>query len=191
MPHILERSTISSIEQRSENDSDMVNSQIMTSADDETREEISASNRNTDIHQHDNPRKKRKILLPETASSVLMKYVIENNKKHNDYKHPIDAFLVGLAPTLKNLPPHYQHLAKGKMFSVVQELEGQALFGSPATPHCSRDSWDDPPLTSRTLQPKDDSSPAVEIADFNITGLTPQQPSTLASYYESSHTHSN
>jgi hypothetical protein len=65
-----------------------------------------------------------------------MKYIIENSKKQNDYKQPIDAFLEGLAPSLKNLSPYYQHLAKGKIFSVVQELECQAFFGSPvATPH--------------------------------------------------------
>jgi hypothetical protein len=191
MPHIHERSTISSIEQPSENDSDMVNSQVTASADDETREEISACNRNADIHQPGNQRKKRKAVVPETASSALMKYIIENNKKRKDYKHSIDAFLEDLAPTLKNLPPYYQHLAKGKIFSVVQELENQAPFGSPATTHCSRDSWDDLPQTSRTLQAMDNSSPAVDIADINITALTPQQTFMLASYYENSHTHSN
>ena len=127
MPHIYERSTISSIQQPSENDSDMVNSQVTASAEDETREEISASNRNADIYQPENPRKKRKIIVPETASSALMKYIIKTIKKPKDYKHPIDAFLEGLAPTLKNLPPYYQHLAKGKIFSIVQELEVQAL----------------------------------------------------------------
>jgi len=55
MPHINERSTIFSIEQPSENDSDMVNSQVMASADDKKREEISASKRNADIHQPENP----------------------------------------------------------------------------------------------------------------------------------------
>jgi hypothetical protein len=88
MSHIHERSTISSIEQPSENDSDIVNSQVMASTDDETREEIIASNMNTDIQQPEIPRKKGKIVLPETASSALMKYIIENNKKRNDYKHP-------------------------------------------------------------------------------------------------------
>jgi len=34
-------------------------------------------------------------------------------------------------------------------------------------------------------------SPGMEIADIDITGLTSQQPSTLASYYENSHTHSS
>jgi hypothetical protein len=151
----------------------------MASADNETREEISASNRNADTHQPENPRKKKKTVPPETASRALMKYVIENNKKQNDYKHPIDAFLEGLTATLKNLPPYYQYLAKGKIFSVGQDLEIQAFFGSPAaTPHSRRDSWDS-------------SSPAIEFADINISALTPQQPSTLTSYYENSHTHSN
>jgi len=59
--------------------------------------------------------------LPETASSALMKYIIENNKKTKDYKHPIDAFLEGLAPTLKNLPPYYQHLAKEKYFQLCKK----------------------------------------------------------------------
>jgi hypothetical protein len=63
MPHIHEGSIISSTEQPSENDPDMVNSQVMASADNETRGEISASNRNADIHQPENPRKKRKIIL--------------------------------------------------------------------------------------------------------------------------------
>jgi hypothetical protein len=178
MPHIHERSTNFSIEQPPENDSDTVNSQVMASADDETREEVSASNWAADIHQPENPRKKRKIVPPETASSALMKYIIENNNKQNYYKHPIDEFLEGLPPTLKNFPPYYQYLAKGKMFSVVQEL-GQAFFDSPvATPHSSRDY-------------RDNSSPATETADINITALTPWQPSTLASYYENSHTHSS
>jgi len=52
----------------------------MASADDETCEEISESNRNADIHQPENPWKKRKIVLPETTSSAWMKYIIENNK---------------------------------------------------------------------------------------------------------------
>jgi hypothetical protein len=39
-------------------------------------EEISASNRNTDIHQPENPKKKRKIIPPDTASSALMKYIL-------------------------------------------------------------------------------------------------------------------
>jgi hypothetical protein len=49
IPHIDERSTISSIEQPPENDADTVNYQVLASAD-ETREEISARNWDADIH---------------------------------------------------------------------------------------------------------------------------------------------
>jgi len=107
-----------------------------------------------------------------------MKYIIANNKKQTDYEHPIDAFLESLAPTVKNFPPYYQHLAKGKIFSVVQEIENQAYFSPPAaTPHSSRDS-------------RENSYPDTEIVD-NITALTPQQTSTLSSYYKNCDTHSN
>ena len=91
-----------------------------------------------------------------------MKHIIEN-KKQNDHKHPIDAFQASLAPAPKNLPPYYQHLVNGKILSVVQELRS-SIFGTPAMPHASRDSRDDPPLTLHTLQRMENSSPATEIA---------------------------
>jgi hypothetical protein len=55
MPHIHERSTICSIEQPPENDLNTVNCQVMASVDNETREEICASNWDADIHQPENP----------------------------------------------------------------------------------------------------------------------------------------
>ncbi|RZF33875.1 hypothetical protein LSTR_LSTR009899 [Laodelphax striatellus] len=82
------------------------------------------------------PRKKRKKMGNDSASTVLMKYFIEQSaaKTNNHNKHHIDAFLEGLAPTLKSLPPYYQHLAKGRLFSVVHELEAAALFGTSSRP---------------------------------------------------------
>ena len=44
MTHIQERSTISNTEQPPEKDSDTVNSQVTAYADDETPEEVTASN---------------------------------------------------------------------------------------------------------------------------------------------------
>lgn len=37
--------------------------------------------------------------------------------------HPVDAFLNGLAPTLKNLSPYSLNIAKSRIFSIVQEME--------------------------------------------------------------------
>ena len=42
-------------------------------------------------------------------------------------KHPVDAFLDGIAPTLKMLDPVFLNEAKGKIFAVVQDYELKQL----------------------------------------------------------------
>ncbi|CAB3221188.1 unnamed protein product [Arctia plantaginis] len=85
-----------------------------------------------------NPRLKKKKMsapVPESASATLMKYVQmnrNNNTEHTEKEeqHPIDAFLQGLAPTLKSFSPYLQHLAKGQIFqvhNVIHNLELQQL----------------------------------------------------------------
>ncbi|XP_029344030.1 uncharacterized protein LOC107884042 [Acyrthosiphon pisum] len=69
---------------------------------------------------------KRKFEKTETASSVLMKYLVESDKKEtketaND--HSIDIFFNSLAATVKTFSPEYQHMAKSKLFNIVSELE--------------------------------------------------------------------
>lgn len=60
----------------------------------------------------------------ETTSINLVKYLLEQNEKTNQQStHPVDAFLAGLAPTLKSLSPYHLNIAKSKIFNVVQELE--------------------------------------------------------------------
>ncbi|XP_022199546.2 uncharacterized protein LOC111056488 [Nilaparvata lugens] len=104
-----------------------------------------SSNYNTENHEGNfeshhgdssSPKKKRKKMGNDSASSVLMKYFIDQSasKTVSPDRHHIDAFLEGLAPTLKNLPPYYQHLAKGRLFSVVHELEAAAFFGTTSRP---------------------------------------------------------
>lgn len=147
LPHINERSTISNItSEQPQNSSDTVNIQI-ADCDNETNEKIANTSSDNDALQVERPRKKRKN-IPESASATLMKYVLQNIQKQNQNgKHPIDAFLEGLSPTLKKLPPYYQHLAKRRIFTVVQELEGQAFFASQfqrnsPQPGTSSSSWD-------------------------------------------------
>jgi hypothetical protein len=57
MPHNHERSTISNIEQPSENDSNVANSRVMAYADDETREEISVKQQECSYPPTQNPTK--------------------------------------------------------------------------------------------------------------------------------------
>lgn len=73
-------------------------------------------------------------LIPQSqpsASTTLMEYIIKNNEKTKQDIHPIDAFFNGLAATIKKFSPYYQHLAKGKIFAVVQELEWEQLSAEP------------------------------------------------------------
>lgn len=82
--------------------------------------------------------RKRKINTEE--KSRLMAYILAEIKAENraanstntpnsqsNEPHPIDAFLVGIAPTLKSLDPLRLHAAKGKIFNVEQEFELQQL----------------------------------------------------------------
>lgn len=63
---------------------------------------------------------------PQTASSVLMQYLLDEPKA-TSREHPIDIFFQGLAATVKTFSPEYQHMAKTKMFAILSELEWAQL----------------------------------------------------------------
>ncbi|XP_046142812.1 transcription factor Adf-1-like [Osmia bicornis bicornis] len=69
----------------------------------------------------------------ESASNTLMTSIMENNVKQQKDIHPIDAFFSGLAPTIKRFSPYHQHVAKGKIFAIVQELEWEQLSTEPCS----------------------------------------------------------
>lgn len=74
--------------------------------------------------------KKKKLEKIDTASSVLMKYLVESDKQETKVtanNHPIDIFFNSLAATVKTFSPEYQHMAKSKLFNVVSELEWSHL----------------------------------------------------------------
>lgn len=74
--------------------------------------------------------RKRK-LIRETPSSMLMKYLIDKSAQGTttqdqlavSIKHPVDAFLFALSPTLKSLPQDLLTLAKSEIFACVQKYE--------------------------------------------------------------------
>jgi hypothetical protein len=74
--------------------------------------------------------KKRTTKTPESASSTLMKYIMqkrENYIANTTQTHSVDAFLAGLSPTLKSFTPYYLNIVKSKIFSIVQEYEMQMI----------------------------------------------------------------
>ncbi|XP_045467020.1 uncharacterized protein LOC123675628 [Harmonia axyridis] len=67
----------------------------------------------------------------ESASSQLMAYILAEKEAEKtsqpSEKHPVDAFLAGIAPSLKSLDPFLLIAAKGKIFNIVQEYELEQL----------------------------------------------------------------
>lgn len=66
----------------------------------------------------------------ESASSQLMKYIIEKEKEEESKSNEktneinvIDQFFQNMSLTVKQFSPYHQHLAKTRVFSVISELE--------------------------------------------------------------------
>lgn len=73
---------------------------------------------------------KKKVAPQQTASAKLMEYLIskQENQTASTSPHPVDAFLAGIAPTLKTLTPYYLNVAKSEIFATVQKYEMQMLI---------------------------------------------------------------
>lgn len=80
--------------------------------------------------EQDSPRppKIRKVLIKRKSQTPegVRKYIVNKNSQlpvtHKSI-HPVDAFLAGIAPTLKTLTPYFLNLAKSEIFTTVQEYE--------------------------------------------------------------------
>lgn len=109
----------------------------LNNADDNSETIVETLNEDKDNETQETHRIKRKPILSrqqskqekskesQSAASTLMKYIMEKNEKKeiSQTVHPVDAFLNGFAPTLKNLSPYSLNIAKSKIFSIVQEIE--------------------------------------------------------------------
>ena len=74
----------------------------------------------------------KRVASQHTNSAEFMKHIVSNNENQvasAPTPHPVDAFLAGVAPTLKTLTPFYLHLAKSEIFGVVQKYEMKMLMG--------------------------------------------------------------
>ncbi|KAF5295284.1 hypothetical protein FQA39_LY13149 [Lamprigera yunnana] len=81
------------------------------------------------------PRKNPRQLVsnahpPKTAAATDMEYLVNKVKKLSfpTQQHPVDAFLLGIAPALKKLLPRHWHFAKSDIFAAVQKYELKMLM---------------------------------------------------------------
>lgn len=74
--------------------------------------------------------KKNDKKTAETASSTVMKYLLETKKNNEEKKKtdPVDAFLLGIGSTMKTFDPYFLNLAKSKIFNIVQDMEMQQIM---------------------------------------------------------------
>lgn len=63
-----------------------------------------------------------------TTTEMVMKYILNKEASQTTTSiHPVDAFLSGIAPTLKTLNPYLLNLAKTEIFATVQKYELKML----------------------------------------------------------------
>jgi hypothetical protein len=85
---------------------------------------------------------KRPRCQPETASAVLMKYLVERDKEpHVD---PIDTFFKSIAATVRTFSPYHQNICKSKIFAIVSEVEMTEILQETKSTHSSECSADSP-----------------------------------------------
>jgi len=67
----------------------------------------------------------RPTYQPDTASAVLMKYLVENDKGRQAEPpvDPTDAFFKSIAATVKTFSSYHQIICKSRIFEIVFEVE--------------------------------------------------------------------
>ena len=109
----------------------------------ETQENTTEAEKNTDFVNNDSPEAvsthKRPNLkqLPkakkdESASTVLMKYLVEKKAKEEmnppAARDPTDIFLESIAGKIKRFTPYYRNIAESRIFNLVQQLELEQIL---------------------------------------------------------------
>ncbi|CAI6363231.1 unnamed protein product [Macrosiphum euphorbiae] len=149
-PHLQERDTLGNIEDvvdnednvdifnddvdENENENDNENAavqidEIINDIDGEQLQNVEQTRSSKPVRK--SIQKRSIIKTPDSASTTLMKYIMqkkENNMFNVTQNNPVDAFLAGLSPTLKTFTPYYLNLVKTKIFSIVQECEMKMIL---------------------------------------------------------------
>lgn len=111
---------------------------------------------------------RRSMTPPKTVSSMLKKYLIDNDKKR-EATDPIDLFCNAMATTVKKFSPYHQNMCKRKIFSVVSEYELEQILEQI------------PPAASDTPTPRHTAVP-VTVQNTNTVELPYPSPVSYSHY---------
>jgi len=121
---------------------------------------------------------------PETASAVLMKYLVISDKERQAEPpvDPIDTFFKSIAATLKMFSP-YQNICKSRIFAIVSEVEMTEILQETKSMHSSAyssGSPDEPGIQRNHVCDANSASAQVsESAQQNLS-----TSSNMATYYQ-------
>ena len=98
----------------------------------------------------------------QTPAAVLMEYILRKNDERDVASSRRLLFLKSMGEILINLSPRAQHIARGRIFSIVHELEYEALQEASREQQQPVSSWVPPhrqyydgPSTSQGFSPAD------------------------------------
>jgi len=74
---------------------------------------------------------------PETASAVLMKYLVERKDKQNHLLIPFTHFLKNIAAAVKTFTPYHQNICKSRIFAIVSGVEITEILQETKSMHSS------------------------------------------------------
>ncbi|XP_031357193.1 transcription factor Adf-1-like [Photinus pyralis] len=154
LPFMQERDTCSNLKDVSDDDDENNEEESQETEDDGKNKLDDDGINNTDdvdgqLHIEDGRKEKelsRKIVnaarrkgtrnqtQPETASAVMMKYLLNKKAtKEQSTQQPnaIDTFFSSIATTVKSFSPYHQNVAKSHIFSIVSDLEMKQIVQPP------------------------------------------------------------
>ncbi|XP_008187410.1 uncharacterized protein LOC103310547 [Acyrthosiphon pisum] len=142
-PHMKERDSISNIDVVTDDEDDVLShsddEEIQVGGENSVSFENAVQNVETSFSTPApvQPRQKKckktsSLKPPETASSTLMKYIIEQKNSEQSYPttsklDAMDQFFLSMCSTVKQFSPYFQHIAKTKIFHIISELELEQL----------------------------------------------------------------
>lgn len=125
----------------SENSEEVIVQATSLRQSNDNEEAVSVHDKNHSVHQSSSAsasnsstaqtkKIKRNNVNSDSASSILMNYLVENKKSERPVDS-IDQFFALMASTVKKFSPFDQHLAKTQVFSLINKIEEKYLAPSP------------------------------------------------------------
>jgi len=141
-PYLRERDTITNLEIDIKGETDeeeLLQAESEHEGTAEQEEQTPTSARNKFKNEVFQATLKRPRYQPEMASAVIMKYLVESDKKRQAETpvDPIDVFFKSIAATVKTFSPYHQNICKSRIFAIVSEVELTEILKETKSTHSS------------------------------------------------------